>query len=39
MAISQTNVIVKNFHGKVGNIILRVFGNKMVMSAFAKLQE
>ena len=33
MAVSQTNVLVKNFHGKVGNIILRVFGNKMVMSA------
>ena len=34
MAVSQTNILVKNFHGKVGNIILRVFGNKMVMSAF-----
>ena len=33
MAVSRTNIIVKNFHGKVGNIILRVFGNKMVMSA------
>ena len=33
MAVSQTNLLVKNFHGKVGNIILRVFGNKMVMSA------
>ncbi|MGA3013205.1 MAG: hypothetical protein ABSD71_04120 [Bacteroidales bacterium] len=33
MAVSQTNVLVKNFHGKVGNIILRVLGNKMVMSA------
>ena len=33
MAVSRTNVLVKNFHGKVGNIILRVFGNKMVMSA------
>jgi hypothetical protein len=33
MAVSRTNVVVKNFHGKVGNIVLRVFGNKMVMSA------
>ncbi|MGA3012927.1 MAG: hypothetical protein ABSD71_02710, partial [Bacteroidales bacterium] len=32
MAVSQTNVVVKNFHGKVGNIVLRVFGNKTVMS-------
>ena len=38
MAISQTNVIVKNFHGKVGNIILRVFGNKMVMSALPSIR-
>jgi hypothetical protein len=33
MAVSQTNVLVKNFRGKVGNIILRVVGNKMVMSS------
>jgi hypothetical protein len=33
MAVSRNNVVVKNFHGKVGNIVLRVFGNKMVMSA------
>jgi formylmethanofuran dehydrogenase subunit D len=33
MAVSRNNVIVKNFHGRIGNIVLRVFGNKMVMSA------
>ena len=33
MAVSRTNVVVKNFHGRVGNIVLRVFGNKIVMSA------
>jgi hypothetical protein len=33
MAVTYTNVLVRNFHGKVGNIVLRVFGNKMVMSA------
>jgi hypothetical protein len=33
MAVSRSNLVVKNFHGKVGNIVLRVFGNKMVMSA------
>jgi hypothetical protein len=32
MAVSRNNVVVKNFHGKVGNIVLRVFGNKTVMS-------
>ena len=33
MAVTYTNVLVRNFHGKVGNIVLRVFGNKVVMSA------
>jgi hypothetical protein len=33
MAVTYNNVLVRNFHGKVGNVILRVFGNKMVMSA------
>ena len=32
MAISRNNVILKNFHGRIGNIVLRVFGNKTVMS-------
>jgi hypothetical protein len=32
MAVSRNNVVVKNFHGRVGNIVLRVFGNKTVMS-------
>jgi len=33
MAVTYNNILVRNFHGKVGNIVLRVFGNKMVMSA------
>jgi hypothetical protein len=34
MAISDHNVLTKNYHGKVGNLILRVVGGRSIMSAY-----
>ena len=34
MAISNNNFILKNFSGKLGNIILRVVGNRSIISKY-----
>ena len=39
MAISDHNVLTKNYHGKVGNLILRVVRGRSIMSGISRLQQ